>query len=260
MKKHKKLHEVLGVSRSSLYYKSKKYEGDIKLKEDIEEVWKVHPSYGHKRLALALNVNKKRIVRVMKLFDIKPWRRARKPFKVSKSKLEQKYHNLLLTTPATRRNQIWVTDFTYLWYRGRFIYLATVEDIYTREVVGFSILANHSTSLIIQAIVSALQNNSKPDIIHCDQGSEYTSELYEDFCNSSGIQISFSDKGSPWQNGYQESFYGKFKIDLGCPNRFDTLGEFVYEIYQAIWKYNNTRIHTSLKMSPIQFALKNASS
>ena len=58
------------------------------------------------------------------------------------------------------------------------------------------------------------------------------------------------------ENGYQESFYDKFKIDLGDPSRFKTLGELVYEIYQTIYKYNYFRIYTSLKMSPIQFALK----
>ena len=62
---------------------------------------------------------------------------------------------------------------------------------------------------------------------------------------------------TPWQNGYQESFYDKFKIDLGDPNRFDTLGELVFEIYRTIYVYNTTRIHTVLKMSPREFAKKN---
>ncbi|HEY9583753.1 MAG TPA: integrase core domain-containing protein, partial [Candidatus Paceibacterota bacterium] len=65
-----------------------------------------------------------------------------------------------------------------------------------------------------------------------------------------------SAPGCPWENGYQESFYDKFKIDLGDPNRFEILGELVYEIYRLIRVYNNTRIHTALKMSPVQFALK----
>ena len=63
-----------------------------------------------------------------------------------------------------------------------------------------------------------------------------------------------SDKGSPWENGYQESFYSQFKVDLGDPSRFETLGELVYEIYQTIYTYNNRRIHTALKMPPIIFA------
>ena len=257
---HKRLHEIFGVSKSSLYYKSKKHKEDLEVKERIEKVWTLHPSYGHKRLAIELRLNKKRILRVMRKFNLKPYRRHRKPFKRSNTSTYDKYPNLLPTTPLTKINQIWVTDFTYLWYRNRFIYLATVIDMWNREVVGVCVLTNHSSSLVIQALISALMNHSKPDIIHSDQGGEYTSELYADFCNSSGIQISMSEKGSPWQNGYQELFYDKFKIDLGCPDRFDTLGELVYEIYHTIYIYNTTRIHTSLKMSPREFAKKNQTS
>lgn len=258
--KHKKLHEIFEVSRSSLYYKSKKYDEDIKVKVCIEKIWEIHPSYGHKRLATQLRLNKKRIQRVMKKFNLKPYRRHRKPFKRSIVSVYDKYSNLLVTMPCIRINQIWVSDFTYLWYKNRFIYVATVIDIYNREVVGACVLTNHSSSLIIQALMSALMNHPRPDIIHSDQGSEYTSEIYTKFCISSGIRVSMSDKGSPWQNGYQESFFDKFKVDLGDPNRFDSLGELVYEIYQTIYKYNTTRIHTALKMSPREFAKKNQAS
>ena len=258
--KHKSLHEVFRVSKSSLYYKSKKHKQDLEVKEKIEEVWNDHPSYGHKRLAIELKINRKRILRVMKKFNLKPYRRHRKSFKRSNTSIYDKYQNLLPITLLTRINQIWVTDFTYLWYRNRFIYVATVIDIYNREVVGACVLTNHSGALVVQAVISALMNHRRPDIIHSDQGSEYTGKIYTDFCFSSGIQISMSDKGSPWQNGYQESFYDKFKIDLGDPNRFETLGELVFEIYRTIYIYNTTRIHTTLKMSPREFALKNQAS
>ena len=66
-----------------------------------------------------------------------------------------------------------------------------------------------------------------------------------------------SKKGSPWQNGCQESFYGNFKVDIGDVNRFKTLGELVIELYRSIYYYNNERIHTSLKMSPKKFARQN---
>ena len=71
------------------------------------------------------------------------------------------------------------------------------------------------------------------------------------------MQISRSKPGCPWENGYQESFYSQFKIDLGDVNRFKNTGELVYEIYQTIYKYNNTRIHSALKMPPVKFALLN---
>jgi transposase InsO family protein len=71
---------------------------------------------------------------------------------------------------------------------------------------------------------------------------------------SVGVAISRSRPGCPWENGYQESFYSSFKVELGDPNRFASLGEFVYAIYQAIHTYNRSRIHTALKMPPAIFA------
>ena len=256
---HPKLHDVIGVSRSSLYYKKKKPVEDWQIKQKIEDVLHEYPSYGHKRIALALHFNKKRIRRVMRLFGIKSYRRRRKPWKRTKSKEYQVFPNLLLTTSLTHINQIWVTDFTYLWWKNRFIYLATVMDIWNREIVGACVLANHSSALTVQAVVSALMDHPRPDIIHSDQGSEYTAKIFQDFCLSAGVDISMSEKGSPWKNGYQESFYDKFKVDLGDPSRFDDLGELVYEIYHTIHVYNTKRIHTALKMSPREFAKKIAS-
>ncbi|MBU6500272.1 MAG: integrase core domain-containing protein [Patescibacteria group bacterium] len=72
------------------------------------------------------------------------------------------------------------------------------------------------------------------------------------------ITISRSRPGCPRENGYQESFYGKFKVDFGDPNRFRTLGELVAAIYRTIWEYNHTRIHSALKMPPSVFAEKMA--
>jgi len=101
----------------------------------------------------------------MKKFNIKPYRRQRKPFKRTNTSVYDTYPNLLLTTILTRIKQIWVTDFTYLWYINRFIYVANVIDIYNREVVEACVLANHSNALVVQAMISALMDHRKPDII-----------------------------------------------------------------------------------------------
>lgn len=104
--------------------------------------------------------------------------------------------------------------------------------------------------------MSAINSNPRPKIFHSDNGSEYDSKIFIEALETIGVSISRSAPGCPWENGYQESFYDKFKVDLGDPSRFKTLGEFIYEIYRQIYIYNNTRIHTSLKMSPVQFVLK----
>ena len=69
-----------------------------------------------------------------------------------------------------------------------------------------------------------------------------------------GVQQSMSKAGCPWENGYQESFYKGFKLDFGDPNRFETVGELVAEIYKTINYYNRLRIHSALGVSPVQFA------
>jgi transposase InsO family protein len=151
-----------------------------------------------------------------------------------------------------------VSDFTHIPFQDRTVYVATVLDLFTRKVVGVSILTNHTVSLTLGAFMNAILTNPRPEIFHSDNGSEYNAKLFVEALQTVGVLISRSAPGCPWENGYQESFYSQFKIDLGDPNRFKTLGELVYEIYQTIYRYNNSRIHSALKMSTVKFALLNA--
>lgn len=244
----------LGVSRGMLYYQLKQPEKDWQLKCQIEEVLRNHPSYGSPRIALELKRNHKPIERVMKIFGIKAYRRRGKRWKKVK-KIKIIYSNLLLREYPNYPNHIWVSDFTCIPFQGKTVYLSTVMDSFTRRIVGLSVYTTHAVQLVMSALMNALQNNPRPEIFHSDNGSEYDSGIFIEALETVGISISRSAPGCPWENGYQESFYDKFKIDLGDPGRFKTLGELVYEIYQTIWKYNNERIHTALKMPPQQFAL-----
>ena len=247
------LAKALGVSRSSLYYVSKQLPKDWALKNDIEKVMAEHPSYGSPRLSTALRINRKRIVRVMQLFGIKAYRRRGRRFRKS-GVAKQSYPNLLKTTAPSRPHHIWVADFTYIPYRDGFLFLATTMDLFTREIVGMAVQSNHAVSLVLQALFSAVEHHARPTIFHSDNGREYGSKVFTRALRELGILISRSTKSSPWENGYQESFYSQFKIDLGDPNRFKTLGELVYEVYRLVWDYNHTRIHSVLKMPPLLFA------
>lgn len=245
---------LLGLSRSSLYYRSKQFIKDWQLKIRMEEVLRQFPSYGHKRLGPHLQIGKNRARRVMKKFGLKPYRRRGKKFKKSRDN-GRVYPNLLMTTIPTGPQQIWVSDFTHLAHGKTILYLATVMDIWTREVVGFSLSTSHSVWLVIEAFLSALNFRGPPEMIHSDQGSEYKSRVYGSLVEEVGVKMSMSHKASPWENGYQESFYSQFKVDLGDPNRFEEMGELVAEIYKTIYAYNHTRIHTALKMPPKQYAI-----
>ena len=245
----------LGVSRGSLYYQLKLPAKDLQLKANIEQVMAKHKAYGHRRIALELRINKKRVRRVMKLFNIKVKRQRKKPPKPKD--LNQKASvipNLVSGLTIESPNQVWVTDFTYLPYFGRFIFLATVEDVFTRKVVGWAVGVRHCKELVAYALIDAIENYPLPDIIHSDQGSEYRSEDYLNLLKSLGIRPSMSEKASPWQNGYQESFYSGFKLELGHPEIYPTLGELVEAIAQQIHYYNHERIHSALKCPPEVFA------
>jgi len=247
--------KAMGVSRGVLYSKPKLPDKDWLLKADIERVLREYPSYGYKRIALELGINKKRSLRVMQKFGIKPYRRSGKRWKSPKKKVEIEYPNLLFEEQPSCPNHIWATDFTYIWFENQWFYVCTFMDLYTREIVGFSILNNHTTQLIINAFFSSINKHPIPHIIHSDNGVEYNSKDFRSILSNLEIRISRSKPGCPWENGHQESFYGKFKTDLGDPARFNSLGELVYEIYRTIHVYNETRIHTALKMSPRQFKI-----
>ncbi len=248
----------LGVSRQSLYYRSKQGPKDEGLKETILQVLSVHKSYGYRRVALDLGINKKRAQRVMHIFKIHPYKRkARWKKRLDLQRNPMPYPNLIKGWFPILSDLIYVSDFTYLPYRGKFIYLATFMDLYTREIIGWDISARHDKDLVLNALLNGLYNNGfrLPGIIHSDQGAEYCSKDYLKALNHLGIRISMSKKSSPWENGYQESFYSNFKTDLGLEfDRFNSLGEFIEGIHQTINYYNTQRIHTSLKMAPSMFA------
>ncbi len=249
--------QSLGVSRQSLYYQPKLSDRDLAIKQKIITVMQDNPSYGHKRIALELKLNKKRILRVMKLYNLKPYRRRiKKPDKLAdQGKMSTVYLNLIKKFCPIRLHVVWVTDFTYLWFQGSFVYLATVMDLYTRQIVGWHVSRYHDRFLVIAALTNALaKTQTKPIYHHSDQGSEYDSADYLAILKQNNTQISMSQKSSPWENGFQESFYSQFKVDLGHIDRFDTLGELIEAINQQIYYYNHKRIHTTLKMPPVQFA------
>jgi putative transposase len=198
----------------------------------------------------------------MRLYKLKPpKRRAQTPFKPEDmNNPEVKYPNLLWNTETkdfielTHPNQAWAEDFTYLWFGNKFYYVATVLDVYTKELLGFAISDIHDTHLILEALQHALASTKrKPDILHSDQGSEYTSAEFQSFVLAQDIKLSYSRKSSPWQNGFQESYYNNFKLDLGNMNQFEVAEELVVGVSHTIFLYNTKRMHTTINTTPRQF-------
>lgn len=221
----------VAVSRNSLYYKPKLPAKDLILKQQIEAILLEHKSYGHRRIALALGINKKRASKVMKLFNIKP-KKSRKKLRFKKNKFpKNSAKNLMLKMAINKPNQVWVSDFTYLSYQNKFIYLATILDAFTREVIAWNISSRHNKELIAEVLLNAINKREKsPQIFHSDQGSEYRSDDLARILQSKNIKASMSKKSSPWQNGRQESFYRKFKLELEDFNTYKSQGELIEAI------------------------------
>ena len=253
--------KYMNINHKNIYYKNKKDIKDIGVKSDIEETFKTHPAYGHRRLALELKMNHKKILRVMHKFNLKPPRLwyQRKFITCSNPVYQVQYTNLLKGVDLSLYDidDIWSSDLTYIKFNGRFIYLVIIQDIISKEVVGFNLSNRHDSTLVLKTLKEAILKTKKPPkIFHSDRGCEYLSQDCIEFLKGLMVKISVSDPGSPWQNSWSESFFSRFKAESGNLNRFETLGELIEYIYEYLNYYNNLRIHTKLKMSPYQFKQK----
>ncbi len=248
----------LGVSRGMLYYRHRKPLEDENIRDEIVKVLDNHPAYGHRRIALELGLNRKRIRRIMKKFHLMPKKRRSQQFVKPDDlgKPETGYINEIEKFCPIKPNVVWVGDFTHISFKDSWVYLATVMDIYTREIIGWHLSTNHAKDLIIDAFLDAVDKRRiVPVYFHSDQGSEYESDEYLKLLENQGIIISMSRKSSPWENGYQESFYSGFKLDLGPTNHYQDLGELIEAVAKTLYYYNNLRIHTGLKTAPVKFRL-----
>ena len=161
-----------------LYYKHKRDLLDEILKEKVVGVMSKHKSYGHRSIALEFGLNKKRILRVMQKYHLRPQkRRLKKPVKQDDiGKSLSVFKNEFETFCPIKPNIVWVSDFTYISFQGRFIYLATIMDLFSREIIGWSISKYHTKELVMDAFKDAVLNTkTTPVYLHSDQGAEYDS-------------------------------------------------------------------------------------
>ena len=200
-------------------------------------------------------MNKKKVLRIVQLYELY-WltRTKRKFYKPQDRNLANMWvRNMKKELEIKWVNKIWSSDFTHIYYKWIRLFLATIIDDFTKKIVWYSIWNFHSKELILKALENALKNNKVPLILHSDQWSEYRSYEYFETLRRYNISASMSKKSSPWENWWQESFYWKLKFELWNLNRFNNIWEVIEAIHLHIHYYNNYRIHTAIKTSPINF-------
>ena len=154
-------------------------------------------------------------------------------------------------------NEVWLADFTCIWTREGWLYLALVEDLYSRMAVGWSMAEDMTSRLVVDALEMAVQRRLPGEnlLAHSDRGSQYASEHYQRLLAQHGITCSMSRKGDCWDNAPVESFFASLKKELIHGVDFATRAEaraVVFEYIEVF--YNRQRRHSTLGyVSPAEF-------
>lgn len=145
---------------------------------------------------------------------------------------------------AEAPNQKWSTDITYLIYKGKRMYLSSIMDLNTRNIIAYKISKNIDNKLVMDTLNEAIRKQKDVHglIIHSDQGFQYTSNEYKAICEANGIIISMSPKGSPVDNSPIESFHSSLKRETLKSYNITSLKEYVDFVKEWILFYNTNRI------------------
>ena len=157
---------------------------------------------------------------------------------------------------ASRVNEIWVGDLTYLGVAGRWWYLAVVLDQYSRRVLAWR-LATTRDAVFTRALVDAALRRRRPRagmIFHSDRGSEFLGTPFRERLAAAGVQQSMTRGGAPDENAHMESFFHSLKAELIHGRSFQTVGALRHELRRYVQYYNHQRLHSSLDyQSPVDY-------
>jgi putative transposase len=158
---------------------------------------------------------------------------------------------------AAAPNQKWVADFTYIPTREGWLYVAAVIDLFSRRVVGWSMQPTMTSQLVTDALLMAVARRGPagPLLHHSDQGSQYSSEIFQRLLEDLGVTCSMSRSGNVWDNSVMESFFSTMKIERCRGAEYATRHDARADIFDYIERfYNLIRRHSTLgNMSPINF-------
>jgi putative transposase len=260
---------VLGVSASGYYAwrnraVSQRQHDDKDLGTSIKHIFDKHNgTYGSPRVRMALvkqgrQVSRKRVARLMRQRGLKA-RQPRRWVRTTDSDHALPIAQNLMNRDfiASEPNQKWVSDITYIATRDGWLYLATVIDLFSRRVVGWSMSAHIDEALVHTAITMALGKRPKHDglMFHSDRGSQYAARGIAQLCTAHGIQQSMSRRGNCWDNAPSESFFATLKRECVKERVFASRAEARSAIFEYIEiYYNRERLHSTLGYrTPVDF-------
>jgi putative transposase len=257
--------ESTRVNRASYYRNWKKREPkeeQMAVRDAIQRLALKDRHCGYRRIGRWLKregwvVNHKRVLRLMREDNLLSIRRRRFVVTTDSKHSWRVYPNLARRMQVEGINQLWVADITYIRLQREFVYLAVILDVYSRRVVGWSMNRTLESGIALEALESALkQRRPAPGLIHhSDRGVQYASIAYIQRLEASGITMSMSRPGNPYDNAWAESFMKTLKVEEVDGRRYrdvdhaeSCIGTFIEEVY------NRHRLHSALDYrSPMEF-------
>jgi putative transposase len=243
--------ELLTLNRSGLYYKPVGIsDEEFSIKWLIDEIYTKHPEFGYRRMTTILNrehnivINRKRTRRYIREMGIHGF--CPGPNLSKRLKKKYIYPYLLRGLTIDRSNQVWSVDVTYCRMKRGFMYLVAIIDWHSRYIVGFALSNTLERTFIINAIKKAIARHGKPEILNCDQGSQFTSDDYVKLLKDNEIKISMDGKGRALDNQRIERFFRSLKWEKLYLEEYSTGHQLRKIIDEYMDHYNNKRPHQSL--------------
>lgn len=259
--------KALKINRSTVYYKTRlsKEEKEKSHREDMNTILEIfnanRKEYGSKKIKKELKkkgvvFSRRKIIRLMKEAGIKSsyGKRSFKPC-ASKGCNESKVSNLIgREFNCWNRNEVIVSDLTYVRVNGEWNYICVLIDLFNREIVCWSVGRNKTSSLVMSAFSNANIDFNRVMIFHTDRGLEFCNKHIDDFILRYGIIRSLSHKGTPYDNAVAESTYKIIKTEFVKQESFKSLEMLRLCFGDYVHWFNCCRIHSSLNyMAPVEY-------
>ena len=241
---------VLNQPRSTQRYAPSERDDEAPLTRRIIELASAYGRYGYRRITALLrwdgwHVNHKRVERIWRAEGLKVPKKQLK-----RGRLWLNDGSCVRLRPE-RRDHVWAYDFVHDQTKdGRPIRLLVVVDEFTRECLSIDVDRKLKSDDVLERLAWLMATRGVPEHIRSDNGPEMTARVVRTWLKRVGVKTLFIEPGSPWENGYVESFNGKLRDELLARERFDTLKEAKVLVERWRRHYNTERPHSSLGYRP----------
>jgi putative transposase len=242
--------ELLGVSRSSLYYEPVEPDAEeLALMRRLDQLHLQRPAFGSRMLTRTLKqegeeINRKRVQRLMRVMGLESV--APKPNTSKPAPEHPVFPYLLRKLTVCRVNQVWAADITYIPMARGFAYLVAVIDWHSRRVLAWRLSNTLETSFCVEALREALACFGQPEIFNTDQGAQFTAEDFTGVLLDRGIKVSMDGKGRCTDNVFVERLWRSLKYEEVYLHPYDSLVEARTGIGGYLTFFNDERPHSAL--------------